>query len=95
MLPEFAIIGVASACCNPYTRCAQSVGLAIFVLNTVCPYLGCVNDMRFFKKVVRKISLNRLIHRKNIGFNQKLAVKSVDFSKNSLGKCARAQNGQD
>lgn len=64
MLPEFAIIGVASACCNPYTRCAQSVGLAIFVLNTVCPCLGCVNDMRFFKKVVQKISLNRLIHRK-------------------------------
>lgn len=92
MLPELAIIGVASACCNPYTRCAQSVGLAIFVLNTVCPCLGCVNDMRFFKKVVQKISLNRLIHRKTWNTTGKLAGKSADFSKNSLGKCARTQN---
>ena len=63
MIFIFSLV-IAALLCIAYTRCAQSVGLAIFVLNTVCPCLGCVNDMRFFKKVVRKISLNRLIHRK-------------------------------
>lgn len=97
MLPEFAIIGVASACCNPYTRCAQSVGLVIFVLNTVCPCLGCVNDMRFFKKVVQKISLNRLIHRKTWGSTEnsleKVRISAETRWKNVQGRKMDKTNG--
>lgn len=51
-----------------------------------------MSKAQIFEKVVQKISLNRLIHRKNMGYNRKLAGKSADFSKNSLGKCARTQN---
>lgn len=97
MLPEFAIIGVASACCNPYTRCAQSVGLAIFVLNTVCLCLGCVNDMRFFKKVVQKISLNRLINRKTQGSTEnsleKVQISAKTRWKNVQGRKIDKTNG--
>lgn len=75
MLPEFAIIGVASACCNPYTRCAQSVGLAIFVLD-------CAEEMADVMEVLYAMGKTCAVSKREIEQvrSQKAAEKGT-FSK--------------
>lgn len=74
---------------QPYGEdCAQSVALAIFVLNTVCLCLGCVNDMRFFKKWCRKfLSIGSSTEKHEV--HPKTRWKKCEFQQKLVGKMCK------